>query len=151
MNHLLPCPACQRHVRVRETSCPFCGAGLALSDSPPPVLPRARLGRAALFAFGATIAGAAACGGETTSSTSEPNATSGASGSTSSGAGGTTGAGGSGGASGASTDSAVPDVGGGVVLYGAPPPPRDAGPDAGDAPDAPDTGGGIPIYGSPPP
>ena len=67
MSELPPCPDCQRHVRKTETSCPFCGQALALSDLPAAVLPRSRLGRAATFAFGATLASATAlvaCGGE---------------------------------------------------------------------------------------
>lgn len=66
MSDLLPCPSCRRHVRKHEPACPFCAAELALADLPAPVLPRARLGRAATFAFGATLAGAAlvACGGD---------------------------------------------------------------------------------------
>jgi len=63
-SHLRACAACARHVRVSEVSCPFCG--VALSDefraSPAPLPPRARLSRAALFAFGTgTLAIAAAC------------------------------------------------------------------------------------------
>lgn len=51
---LIACTGCQRHVRSDETSCPFCGAGVV---APPPGPPRTigRLGRAALFAFGATL------------------------------------------------------------------------------------------------
>lgn len=66
MNDLVPCPACSRHVRKNETACPFCATELSLAHLPPPALPRSRLGRAATFAFGATLAGAAlvACGGE---------------------------------------------------------------------------------------
>lgn len=65
MSDLVPCPACQRHVRKHETACPFCTVELALAHLPPPVLPRSRLGRAATFAFGASLVGAAlACGGE---------------------------------------------------------------------------------------
>jgi hypothetical protein len=63
MVHLVPCPACERHVRVSETRCPFCGEGLDLANSPLPVLPTRRLGRAATFAFSATLV-AAACGGK---------------------------------------------------------------------------------------
>jgi hypothetical protein len=67
MNQLIPCPGCHRHVRQAETSCPFCSAALSFADAPAPVLPRTRLGRAATFAFGATLVGATAlvaCGGE---------------------------------------------------------------------------------------
>ena len=67
MNQLIPCPGCHRHVRQVETSCPFCRAALSFADAPAPLLPRTRLGRAATFAFGATLVGATAlvaCGGE---------------------------------------------------------------------------------------
>ncbi len=66
MNHLLPCPECSRHVLVSETECPFCALPLELAINPEPQHPRTRLGRAATFAFGATLASAtalAACGG----------------------------------------------------------------------------------------
>ena len=53
MNHLVPCPECQRHVRARETSCPFCAAALDPSNAAVPALPTQRLGRAALFGLGA--------------------------------------------------------------------------------------------------
>lgn len=68
MNHLVPCPGCARHVRQSETSCPFCSAALSLDHLPAPVLPRSRLSRAAMFAFGTGVAGAASlvgCGGDT--------------------------------------------------------------------------------------
>jgi hypothetical protein len=64
MERLEPCPACQRHVRVSEPSCPFCGRDVrALSALPARELPKQRLGRAALFAFGvgATAAGSVGC------------------------------------------------------------------------------------------
>jgi hypothetical protein len=61
MDRLEPCPTCQRHVRVSETSCPFCGANVeALGALPARALPSTRLGRAALFAFGVTAAATAA-------------------------------------------------------------------------------------------
>jgi hypothetical protein len=71
MSHLAPCPACNRHVDVVETACPFCAAALAESfrghRSPAP--PPRRLGRAALMAAGATLMGACsssdAIGGKT--------------------------------------------------------------------------------------
>ncbi|HYJ10535.1 MAG TPA: hypothetical protein VEX18_16045, partial [Polyangiaceae bacterium] len=65
MSHLVPCPGCARHVRQSEAQCPFCNAALALDHLPPPVLPRGRMGRAATFAFGASLVGATsliACG-----------------------------------------------------------------------------------------
>jgi hypothetical protein len=63
---LLACPACARHVRASEISCPFCAAALADAGAAAIALPgrRAlgvRLSRAALFALGALGAGAAAC------------------------------------------------------------------------------------------
>lgn len=62
MKPLRPCPACSRHVRVTETSCTFCGEALE-TVTLPKVAPPARLGRAALLAFGAAAATAtiAAC------------------------------------------------------------------------------------------
>jgi hypothetical protein len=67
VNFLVPCPSCARHVRQSEASCPFCSAELSLGQVPAPVLPRGRLGRAATFAFGASLVGATsliACGGD---------------------------------------------------------------------------------------
>jgi 5-hydroxyisourate hydrolase-like protein (transthyretin family) len=51
---LQPCPSCNRHV-ADEAACPFCGAALPASASPPATLP-GRFSRAAVFA-GATLAG----------------------------------------------------------------------------------------------
>ena len=63
MSHLAPCPACNRHVDVAESACPFCAIALPVAfraqQSPAPL--RGRLGRAALMAAGATLMGAAAC------------------------------------------------------------------------------------------
>lgn len=55
---LVPCPGCSRHVRASDITCPFCAFGVAarLGDVPSPVLPRRQIPRAALFAFGATVA-----------------------------------------------------------------------------------------------
>jgi hypothetical protein len=67
MSHLVPCPSCSRHVRASETECPFCGDVVDFEASPAPALPTSRLGRAATFAFGATLIGATsmmACGGD---------------------------------------------------------------------------------------
>jgi len=66
-SHLAACPACARHVRVSEPSCPFCHEALPSSFrelvAPPP--PATRLSRAALYALGVgTLSAAtAACGG----------------------------------------------------------------------------------------
>jgi hypothetical protein len=63
--HLAPCPACGRHVRVSEHACPFCTAELgdSLRAAPGPRPITSRLGRAALFALGASsMSVAVACG-----------------------------------------------------------------------------------------
>lgn len=64
MAHLESCPGCARHVRADEPTCPFCDAPLDFADAAGPVMPRRRLGRAALMAFGgAALASAlSACG-----------------------------------------------------------------------------------------
>lgn len=55
MDRLVACGACARHLRATEPACPFCGA--ALTEIPPePPHPAGRFGRAALLAFGATVA-----------------------------------------------------------------------------------------------
>lgn len=64
MKTLVPCSSCGRHVRASEEACPFCGAHVSCDASNTAVpTSKARLGRAALFAFGATIAAttASAC------------------------------------------------------------------------------------------
>ncbi len=69
MKTLIPCGGCGRHVRANESACPFCGATIE-AEAAARAVPSAgaRLGRAALFAFGATIAvTATACGGGTPS------------------------------------------------------------------------------------
>lgn len=58
MNPLEPCPHCHRHVKVSETTCPFCAEAIALVATSR-TLPAGRIGRAALFAFGVA---ASACG-----------------------------------------------------------------------------------------
>ena len=64
MNQLEACPHCHRHVNVSETSCPFCTRSLAdvFANRAPRVAPRARLGRAATFAFGVLAMSQGACG-----------------------------------------------------------------------------------------
>lgn len=60
---LAPCPSCARHVKTSEKSCPFCKSALpeSLADSAIPGATH-RLGRAAAFAFTAslTVAGCSA-------------------------------------------------------------------------------------------
>jgi hypothetical protein len=57
VSELHPCPECQRHIRKSETICPFCGEGVSLAHLPAHALPRQRMGRAATFAFGASVVG----------------------------------------------------------------------------------------------
>jgi len=62
MSALSPCPSCSRHIRVDETTCPFCRSAIAIEVAPRS-MPTQRLGRAATFAFGAAIAtSAVGCG-----------------------------------------------------------------------------------------
>ena len=67
--HLLPCPTCARHVRVTESSCPFCGALLEESFRASPRIVRRPIGRvtrASIYALGtSTVAFATACGDPT--------------------------------------------------------------------------------------
>jgi hypothetical protein len=65
MNQLEPCPQCNRHVNISETSCPFCAHSLAeaFANIEPRVFPRARLGRAATLAFGVLAMSQGACEG----------------------------------------------------------------------------------------
>ncbi len=63
MTQLEPCPQCHRHVKITEPACPFCACSLAeaFAHLAERATPRARLGRAAVFAFG-VAAMAPACG-----------------------------------------------------------------------------------------
>lgn len=68
MSQLVPCPGCGRHVRLSDSSCPFCSGALDVTALDERYAPRREgvqrgLKRAALFAIGAGVA--AACGGET--------------------------------------------------------------------------------------
>ena len=177
MSELVPCPGCARHVRKHESACPFCNAELALSHVPSPTLPKSRLGRAATFAFGATLAGAAlvACGGESEQSKK--------------GGGGSSAGGASGGSSAGSNAMAGSAMGGNIAQpYGVPPIGGNFGNESGSGGQSqagsggqsqagsggqsqagsggqaqagtgqvppygspPSEGGGIPIYGAPPP
>jgi hypothetical protein len=142
MSHLVPCPDCGRHVRVHEAECPFCAASLNLAATPPPVLPKRRLGRAALFAFGATLVGITAIGcgdsddGGGTGGSSGSAGSSGSGGSAgsagSAGSGGSAGTAGTGGSAGAAGSAGFAGAG---ALYGVPP----------------DDAGSQPLYGAAPP
>ncbi|HVR60283.1 MAG TPA: hypothetical protein VMU50_00215 [Polyangia bacterium] len=149
MSHLVPCSACQRHVQVIEARCPFCGVARSPEQrsSPPPAMPGHRLGRAALFAFGATMLSAAVCsdgsgGGKDAGMDTPAEVGGGGSGGSGAGSGGAgSGGAGSGGQSG--TGGAASDAGGG-------------GTDG--AVDRSGTGGGVapaygitPLYGAPAP
>lgn len=125
---LVPCPACTRHVRADEATCPFCSETLP-TDLAKRAVPGTskRLTRAATFAFAASVS-AFACssgGGDSGNDGGGPAPLYGApvvdSGSETS-----------------------PDGGGPVPAYGLPAP--DAGPDA-----VGDTGAGGVLYGLPPP
>ncbi len=63
MNQLEPCPHCDRHVKISESSCPFCMGSLAevFAHRAPRVAPPTRLGRAATFAFGVLAVTQGAC------------------------------------------------------------------------------------------
>lgn len=72
---LLPCPQCQRHIRITEVRCPFCSGGLGVGWAEPGLArrselrdgqarPSGRLSRAALVAAGTLALAPAACGGE---------------------------------------------------------------------------------------
>jgi hypothetical protein len=139
---LRPCVSCGRHVRASESACPFCRAQLDPTPTPPSGQAVGRLGRAALFAFGAaatTVVAASVegCGGGAPLYGGPPQ------------------------------DAAVvTDSGGPGPLYGGPPdagtmndaataPSDDAGNDAGNiAPPygtpSEDAGGPAPAYGAPP-
>jgi hypothetical protein len=122
---LAPCPSCYRHVRTTESACPFCAAALPRDLAAPAIRPaRRRLGRAAAFAFGASVA-VTGCGSEVSSDGIAGGV---GGGSTTSGAG--------------AYDAGPDDDGGTQAKYGAPPPPDDAGPD--------DDGGSADLYGAPP-
>ena len=67
--HLIACPACARHVRASEPTCPFCATALPDSARTAPRRrgPSERLSRAALYAVGiGGIAVAAACSSTST-------------------------------------------------------------------------------------
>jgi hypothetical protein len=157
MSQLIPCPSCNRHVRKTESSCPFCATSLALAGVPDAPLPRNRLGRAATFAFGATLAGAAALVGCGSDDEGKEGGGGAGAGGTASTAGTSSGNGGSGtvgpvyGAPAAGTGGDVSSSGssnqGGSAqaLYGAPPMSGSAGSEAETA-----GTGNFPVYGAAP-
>ena len=129
-SHLVPCPACNRHVMNDEAMCPFCAAPLPVDTAESPrALPRGRLARAALLAAGASATLIAACSSGVVhygtpviiDAGSKPDTADGGAGPGGGGAGGTKtdGTGGGGGAGGTSVKT---DAGSVVPLYGAPAP-----------------------------
>src|SRR5688500_4068902 len=110
---LAPCTSCRRHLRTTETVCPFCGAALDGAELARGVVPgtKQRLGRAAAFVFGASLAVSqgVACSGDTQNPSGASGAASG------------------GGGEGAGSSSDDDDGSSGVALYGAPA--VDGGPD----------------------
>ncbi len=76
MSQLVPCSGCGRHVRLSDSSCPFCDVALDVSALDERYAPRRNgvssgMKRAALFAIGAGMA--AACGGEQDDGKPEPD------------------------------------------------------------------------------
>jgi hypothetical protein len=146
-------------VRHLEAACPFCGVQLALDNTPAPIMPRVRLGRAATFAFGATLAGAAAlvgCSGEDVGKEGGGGMSSGGSGA------GNSSAGNSNGGTGIAPVYGAPAAGmggnntfGGGPVYGAPPAGMSQGGNAGDGNMAGNANAGsggsniVPPYGAP--
>ena len=64
MNQLAPCPHCKRHVRVTESTCPFCetSVGAALTSRARPSVSTRGLSRASILALGASMAAAVGVG-----------------------------------------------------------------------------------------
>ncbi|MDP3275633.1 MAG: hypothetical protein Q8Q09_10590 [Deltaproteobacteria bacterium] len=57
-----PCPYCGRHVRTSDSACPFCASALPAAFAAfEYTLPSRRMSRAALAAFGATLALSTGC------------------------------------------------------------------------------------------
>lgn len=120
---LAPCVACGRHVRASEVRCPFCAEALPLERAPSvsdAATPSVRMSRAAIIAFGLTMA-ASACASNTAGSPPEGTITQGGS---SGGEGASTGGGvdSDAGAPVSSDDAGAPSPDGGAVapMYGAP-------------------------------
>lgn len=77
MASLVPCPSCGRHVRIQDSSCPFCAAAQPEGRTSPigaPTATRPRAKRA--IAFVAASMSVAACGSSTTTTTTPDGTTS---------------------------------------------------------------------------
>jgi hypothetical protein len=121
---LTPCPACARHVKDIDRTCPFCGAECSLPVAAARI-DRPRMSRAALFAVGAV---GAALGSTECSSSTPPSGGSSDASASPDGVGG----------DGQTASSDAEDAPSAVALYGAFAPPSDAatGTDAALGPDA---------------
>jgi hypothetical protein len=117
--HLIACPRCTRHIRANEDACPFCQAQNIMPSAAKPT-PTKRIGRAALFAFGAAVSTTVALSGCGDSTEPTPDA---------------------------ATEAGMMD-GGAAPPYGTPP--DDAGPAPAYGAPPPDAGGPAPPYGTPP-
>ncbi|MEA2696494.1 MAG: hypothetical protein QOI66_765 [Myxococcales bacterium] len=121
MSHLVPCFSCQRHLRVTEERCPFCGVERSSEQraSAAPPLPGRRMGRAALFAFGATLMGAACSttsgGADAGKDTAPADGAAGSGGSGGAGSGGSSGSGGAGSGGQSGTGGVTTNDGGGGI------------------------------------
>lgn len=133
---LLPCPSCNRHIKVSEAQCPFCAGAVpaGFGEGAQRVRPAPRLSRAALFALGSIAVAPVACAGEATDEDQKEDADED----------GNDGAGGEPTGSGAAT-SAGGD--GAQPVYGAPADGGDANSSGGDSGDGGDTS--QPEYGAP--
>lgn len=58
MTRLVPCSGCQRHVRLDEAACPFCGGSIDTAKARPEGVTGAGLSRAAALALGTALAAA---------------------------------------------------------------------------------------------
>jgi hypothetical protein len=71
MQELKSCTGCKRHIRARETTCPFCGVSREANAAVGAQLPTQRLGSAALFGFrAAALVTLVGCGAESDDSAS---------------------------------------------------------------------------------
>src|SRR5262245_36197024 len=62
---LVPCTACERHVRAGELSCPFCGKEGSIPAPAVLRVPKGRLSSLLIMTFQAAAATTLGCGGET--------------------------------------------------------------------------------------
>jgi hypothetical protein len=123
-----PCPSCGRHVKLIESTCPFCSHGTKGLLVATPTLP-GRVTRAAIYAFTTTLAVAGCTSGSPTSSSGTSGISSSSGGSSS---------------SGASSSSSGESSSGVAPAYGAP------APDPTDGGTSTSSSGNSGAYGGPP-